>query len=124
MESILDSIKKLLGITDEYKHFDVDIIMHINTAFLTLQQLGVGPKEGYSIQDEHDKWEDYLPLGEHRLESVKTYIYLKVKLAFDPPQSSSVTESYNRMISELEWRISVLVDELKKEEEESEDEQQ
>ena len=106
MESILTSIKKLLGITEEYDQFDPDIIMHINSVFMILTQLGVGPAEGFSIEDDTAVWTDFI-LDAKKLESVKTYIYLKVKLAFDPPLSSAVIESMNRLINELEWRLNV-----------------
>ena len=106
MESILTSIKKLLGIEEEYSHFDPDIIMHINTVFMILSQMGVGPSGGFSIEDETSVWTDYV-VDVTKIESVKSYIYLKVKLLFDPPLSSAVTESINRMISELEWRLNV-----------------
>lgn len=108
MESILTSIKKLLGIAEEYTHFDPDIIMHINTALFTLTQLGVGPSAGFSIDDAEDRWSDFVDTS--RIESVKTYVYLKVRLVFDPPTSSAVIESINRNISELEWRLNVAVD--------------
>lgn len=108
MESILDSIKKLLG-PSGIDHFDTDIIMHINTAFMVLNQLGVGPSEGFSIKDNTAKWSDFLS-DETKLEAVKTYIYLKVRLVFDPPNSSSVIESINRQIAEYEWRLNVAVD--------------
>lgn len=108
MDSILTSIKKLLGISEEYLQFDDDIIMHINTAFLNLQQLGVGPEEGFSIEDDTTDWEDFADLESNLpLNAVKSYVYLKVKLLFDPPLSSAVIESTNRMISELEWRLCV-----------------
>lgn len=106
MESILISIKKLLGITEEYDQFDPDIIMHINSVFMILTQLGVGPAEGFSIEDDTAVWTDFIQ-DVKKLESVKTYIYLKVKLAFDPPLSSAVIESMNRLINELEWRLNV-----------------
>ncbi len=109
MESILTSIKKLLGIEEEYKHFDPDIVMQINSAFGVLTQLGVGPEEGFFIEDEGAVWSDYL-FGDRRLEFVKTYIYLKVRLGFDPPQSSAAIEAINRQISELEWRINLTVE--------------
>lgn len=109
MESILTSIKKLLGIEEEYTQFDADIIMHINTVFLNLTQLGVGPSEGFLIEDDTAIWEDFIG-DSSLLQAVKTYMYLKVKLLFDPPLSSSVTESMNRMIAELEWRLNVAVD--------------
>lgn len=106
MESILTSIKKLLGITEEYDQFDPDIIMHINSVFMILTQLGVGPSEGFFIEDDTAVWTDFIQ-DVKKLESVKTYIYLKVKLAFDPPLSSAVIESMNRLINELEWRLNV-----------------
>lgn len=109
MESILTSIKKLLGIEEEYTQFDDDIIMHINTVFLNLTQLGVGPAEGFLIEDDTATWYDFIG-DSNQLQAVKSYMYLKVKLLFDPPLSSSVIESMNRMIAELEWRINVAVD--------------
>lgn len=109
MESILTSIKKLLGIEEEYTQFDNDIIMHINTVFLNLTQLGVGPIEGFLIEDDTATWYDFIG-DSNQLQAVKSYMYLKVKLLFDPPLSSSVIESMNRMIAELEWRLNVAVD--------------
>ena len=106
MESILTSIKKLLGISEDYKHFDVDLIMHINTVFLVLTQLGVGPAEGFMIEDESAFWEDFLE-DPTQMQAVKSYMYLKVKLLFDPPLSSAAMESMNRMIAEYEWRLNV-----------------
>ena len=108
-ESILTSIKKLLGIAEEYTQFDTDIIIHINTVFMTLQQLGVGPEEGFSIVDSEAVWTDFME-NSILLNSVKTYIYLKVKLLFDPPLSSSTIECFNKVISELEFRINSKVD--------------
>ena len=105
-ESILTSIKRLLGMTEEYDHFDTDIVMHINTVFMTLNQLGVGPKKSFKIQDKSNKWSEFLT-EEDDLEAVKSYIYLKVKLLFDPPLSSAVMESTKQMINELEWRLNV-----------------
>lgn len=109
MDSILTSIKKLLGITEEYEHFDQDLIMHINSVFMILNQLGVGPKEGFSIIGKSETWDEFTE-DDLSIESVKSYIYLKVKLLFDPPTSSAVIDSINRMISELEWRLNVSVD--------------
>lgn len=106
MESILTSIKKLLGIDESYTHFDSDIIMHINSVFTILTQMGVGPSEGFIIEDDTTTWIDFLG-DKTNLESVKTYIFMKVKLMFDPPLAGSVTEAYNRTISELEWRLNV-----------------
>ena len=110
MESILTSIKKLLGIAEEYEHFDNDIIMHINSVFMILTQLGVGPSTGFVITDSSASWDDFLPEGGEKLQAVKTYMYMKVRLMFDPPTSSAVMESMNRMINELEWRLNVAVD--------------
>lgn len=107
--SILTSIKKMLGIAEDYTEFDEDIITHINSVFLNLTQLGVGPEEGFMIEDDTAVWEDFID-DSIRLQAVKTYMYLKVKLLFDPPLSSSVTESFTRMIAELEWRLNVAVD--------------
>lgn len=109
MESILTSIKKLLGIVEEYENFDADLIMHINSVFSILTQLGVGPSEGFSIEDEMAVWTDFIP-EKSKLELVKSYMHLKVKLLFDPPLSSSVMEAMNRQISEFEWRLNVAVD--------------
>ena len=106
MESILTSIKKLLGITEEYGYFDPDIIMHINSVFMILTQLGVGPSSGFRIEDDTSTWSDFIS-DTTKLEAVKSYMHLKVKLLFDPPTNSAVIESINRMISELEWRINV-----------------
>lgn len=107
--SILTSIKKMLGIAEDYTEFDEDIITHINSVFLNLTQLGVGPEEGFMIEDDTAVWEDFID-DTIQLQAVKTYMYLKVKLLFDPPLSSSVTESFTRMIAELEWRLNVAVD--------------
>lgn len=109
MESILTSIKKLLGITEDYTHFDEDLIMHINSVFMVLNQLGVGPEEGFIIEDDSTGWDEYIsdPI---KLQAVKSYIHLKVKLIFDPPASSTIMECYKQMISELEWRLNVAVE--------------
>lgn len=109
MESILTSIKKILGIYAEDTSFDVDIIMHINTVFMILRQMGIGPSEGFSIRDSYNTWGEYLS-DNVLLESVKTYVALKVRLIFDPPASSAVMEAINRTINELEWRLNVQVD--------------
>jgi len=104
-ESILKSIKKLLGIEDSYKHFDQDIIIHINTAFMILTQLGVGPASGFSITDDTTTWSEYSDAT--ITEAVKTYIYLKVRLLFDPPTSSAYLDSMKNLVAELEWRLMV-----------------
>lgn len=117
MDSILTSIKKLLGIAEDYEHFDQDLIMHINSVLSILTQLGVGPSKGFSIEDENATWNDFIP-EDKRLSSIRSYVYMKVKLLFDPPLSSSVMESMNRMISEFEWRLNVAVESTQSNEEE------
>ena len=107
--SILTSIKKLLGIAEGYTEFDMDIIIHINSVFVTLQQLGVGPDEGFQISDKTTLWSDYLE-DDKLLNNVISYVGLKVKMLFDPPTNSSILSSYERTIQELEWRINVMVD--------------
>ena len=119
MESILTSIKKMLGITEEYKQFDPDIIMHINSVFMILNQLGVGPSEGFRINDEYATWVDFIS-DDSYLDLVKSYMVMKVKLLFDPPQSSIVMEATNRMISEAEWRLNVAAESSGKEETQNE----
>lgn len=106
MESILTSIKKLVGIAEDYTVFDTDFIIYINSAFATLNQLGIGPIEGFSIVDASSKWSDY-GVATPMLDHVKSYVYLKVKIIFDPPTSSTVLDAYNRMIQETEWRLKV-----------------
>lgn len=108
MDSILTSIKKMLGIIEEDESFDIDIIIHINTAFSTLTQLGVGPKEGFAIRDKTTLWTEFV--DDIRLENVRSYIYLKVRQAFDPPTNSAVLDAISRQISELEWRMNVTAD--------------
>lgn len=117
MDSILISIKKMLGISKEYDAFDAVLIIHINSVFMNLNQLGVGPSGGFSIIDEADKWSDFVLEDNPNFESIKSYIYLKVRLLFDPPINSSVIESMNRQINEFEWRLNVSAENKAKEEE-------
>ena len=110
MESILTSIKKMLGIPEEYDHFDPDLIMHINSVLSILTQIGVGPSEGFRIEDDLATWEDFLG-DDADYEAVKSYVHLRVKLLFDTSTlSSAVIESMNRMISELEWRLNAIAE--------------
>lgn len=109
MDSILTSIKKLLGINAEYKHFDDDLIIHINSVFMILNQMGVGPSEGFSIRDDSAKWNDFIA-DSVNIESVKSYIHLKVKMFFDPPTQTAVSQSYTSLISELENRLHMEAD--------------
>lgn len=109
MDSILTSIKKLLGITEEDDSFDIDVIMLINSAFVTLQQLGVGPSEGFSIEDDTAIWTDFLP-DDNAVNLVRNFIWLKVKMVFDPPTSSFVMDAMKHQIAEAEWRLMVAFD--------------
>lgn len=107
--SILTSIKKLLGIEGEYTHFDSDIIMYINSAFMNLNQLGVGPVGGFKIEDAETVWDDFVS-ERLDLEGIKTFIYLKVRLIFDPPQMGYLVDAIKDQIKELEWRLNVQVE--------------
>ena len=106
MDSILTSIKKLLGVAEDYTHFDTDIIFHINSVFATLSQIGIKP-EGFSIEDKYTTWDEYLN-DSTCLHLVKVYVQLKVRLLFDPPSSSIVQASIDSHIKEYEWRLSIL----------------
>jgi hypothetical protein len=106
MNSILDSIKKLLGSDIDDHDFDTDVIVHINSAIMTLNQLGVG-KDSFSISSNLETWKDFLGDDLSYLEAIKTYIYIKVKLVFDPPTSSFVLTSLDSQKNELEWRFKV-----------------
>ena len=117
MESILRSIRKMIGPDETYTHYDTDLIIHINSVLAVLTQLGVGPSEGFFIQDESATWNDFLG-NDPKLEMVKSYVYMKVKLAFDPPSSSAVIDSMNRSISEFEWRTNMAAEEKKQTREE------
>ena len=108
-DSILLTIKKLLGLCEDYNAFDMDIIIHINMVFNILNQMGVGPKEGFIVKGPEDKWNDYVR-DSRKLEMVKTYIYLKVRQIFDPGTSSALNNAIEAQISELEWRLSAQVD--------------
>lgn len=106
MDSILTSIKKMLGIAEDYAEFDYDIIMHINSVFMTLNQIGIGPEEGFSISSDEERWTDFIGSAKN-VEAVKSYVYLKVRMLFDPPTVSHVLESMNRQATEIEWRLSI-----------------
>lgn len=104
-QSILTSTKKILGIAEEYTVFDLDIITHINTAFSTLTQLGVGPSIGFMIEDADTEWGDFLE-NDLQYNSVKSYVFLRVRQLFDPPSTSYLISAYNDQIKELEWRLN------------------
>lgn len=105
MESILTSIKKLIGIDESYEIFDQDLIIHINSVFMILGQLGYGPAD-FTIKDKTTKWNEFIS-EENKIELVKTYMFVKVKLIFDPPSNSALLEAYKQFINEFEWRINV-----------------
>ena len=107
--SILTSIKKLLGIDESYTHFDSDIIMYINSALMTLNQLGVGPLIGFVIEDNTATWSDFIG-NRKNLEVVKSFVYLKTRLIFDPPQMGYLVDAINNQIKELEFRLLVQVE--------------
>lgn len=105
MESILTSTKKLAGLTEEYDHFDPDIIMYINSVFLVLKQLGVGPSEGFFIQTAEELWEDFIIDNAVIREAVKAYMGQKVRLKFDPPTNSTLLQALKDSIAESEHRL-------------------
>lgn len=105
-ESILVSTKKILGIEADYTAFDMDIIMHVNSAIATLNQLGIGPEEGFMIEDDSAEWGELLD-DDPNLNNVKSFIYLTVKLAFDPPTTSFALAAFEKQIAEHVWRINV-----------------
>lgn len=109
MESILTTVKKFLGITEEYTQFDIDIISHINSVFMTLNQLGVGPSAGFVIRDQYAVWTDFMEDGP-LLEMVKSYMGKKVQLLFDPPDRTVIMDAVKNQISEFEWRLNAAVD--------------
>jgi hypothetical protein len=106
-DSILTSVKKILGIAEDYEAFDVDILMHINSVFSTLNQLGIGPADGFMIEDASATWDDFIP-DDPRFNSVKTYVCLRVRLLFDPPTTSYLITALENQFRELEWRLNVV----------------
>ena len=106
MDSILDSVKKVLGVDADYHAFDVDIIMHINSALSVLTQLGIGPTQGFMVEDSTSTWAAFLG-DDIRLNMAKSVVYLRVRMLFDPPQTSYLVTALNEQIKELEWRLNV-----------------
>jgi hypothetical protein len=106
-DSILDNIKKVLGLDPSYTVYDIDIVMHINSVFSDLEQIGIGPTGGFSIEDNTALWSAFLG-DDPRLNSAKSYMYLRVRLLFDPPTITSLLESMNKQIEKIEWRLNVL----------------
>lgn len=112
MDSILLSVKKMIGIPANYDVFDTDIITHINSVFEGLNQMGLGPEEGFSISDENDLWSSYLTYGKES-QMVRSYMYLKVRTLFDPPSNASLFNIFDQQIKEKEYRLLVFADELR-----------
>ena len=108
-DSILMTIRKLVCGNPYADHFDTDLLVHINACFSILNQLGVGPENGFVVTDETQSWSSYSD-NDRILNLVKTYVTLKVKKIFDPPLTSSVLEAMDKEIKELEWRLNVAVD--------------
>ncbi len=108
VNSILTSIKKLLGLDEDYEVFDIDIIIHINSAFMKLNQLGVGPIDGFSISDKSSVWSDFTNIKD--IEGIKTFVYLSVRLVWDPPQAGYLIEAINKQLDELAWRINLQIE--------------
>lgn len=108
-ESILTSIKKLLGIAEDYEHFDADLIIHINTFLTRLYQVGVGTKN-FAIYDKTATWADFLGEDEIKFQQAKSYVYIRTKLLFDPPQSGAANEAFKEAMRELEWLLYVDAD--------------
>ena len=110
MDSILTTVKKLLGIDEEDVSFDTDVVVSINTAIPSLSQMGIGPPNGFIVTSKDQKWTDYISDTTINLEGVKTYLYLKTKLIFDPPTNSTVIQSIENNLKELEWRMMLAVE--------------
>lgn len=106
--SILTSTKKMVGLAEDDESFDLDIITHINSVFSTLNQLGIGPDAGFMIEDKTALWSEFTDMEDPRYNAVKSYVYLRVRLLFDPPQTSFGIEAQRQQVTELEWRLNVL----------------
>ena len=110
-DSILDTTKKLVGVDPENTDFDLDLTTHINTVFFELQQLGVGPTEGFDIEDNTKTWSEFI--GSESIRAVKSLMVAKVRLLFDPPPTGPATEAVERQISRLEWRLNIHMEEVR-----------
>ena len=115
-ESILKTIKQLIGCPDDFEQFDLDLIVHINSAFATLTQLGVGPKEGYRITGADNEWSEFED-DIQKLSLIKDYVYIKTRLLFDPPISGSLMDSLKEQLKEMEWRLYMLYDPISEDDE-------
>ena len=115
-ESILKTIKQLIGCPDDFEQFDLDLIVHINLAFAILTQLGVGPKEGYRITGQDNVWSEFEDDAQ-KLSLIKDYVYIKTRLLFDPPTSGSLMDSLKEQLKEMEWRLYMLYDPISEDDE-------
>ena len=115
-ESILKTIKQLIGCPDDFEQFDLDLIVHINLAFAILTQLGVGPKEGYRITGQDNVWSEFDDDAQ-KLSLIKDYVYIKTRLLFDPPTSGSLMDSLKEQLKEMEWRLYILYDPISEDDE-------
>lgn len=106
-ESILKTIKQLIGCPDGFEQFDLDLTIHINSAFATLTQLGVGPKEGYRITGPDNVWSEFEEDAQ-KSNLIKDYVYIKTRLLFDPPTSSALMDSLKEQLKEMEWRLYIM----------------
>ena len=107
VESILETIKKMLGLPKDYDSFDTDILVHINTVLSNLTQMGIGPEEGFTITGYNETWSQFTTSDPLKTQQIKSYIYLKVKTIFDPSANSNVAEAINKAIAELEYRLYI-----------------
>lgn len=110
VDSILDDTKQVCGIEPDYTHYDLDIMMHINSVFATLNQLGVGPDDGFEITGNTEVWDDFIA-GNKKFNSVRTYVVMKVRSIFDPPTTSFAIGAMEKQLQELEWRLNVVREE-------------
>lgn len=111
-ESVLKSVRKMIGPSEEYTYFDADLIMHINSVFNILQQMGLGSESGFAIEGEDETWDDFKTatgVTDNIVEMVKSYVYLKVRMQFDPP-TGAVASAFQEQIKEYEWRLNVAVE--------------
>ena len=110
MDSILTSVKKMCNVSEEYEVFDMDIIFHINSVFMYLWQIGVGPSEPFRIEDKYNLWTEFIPADDLRFEAVKSYVGKKVKMLFDPSSNGTLLSSEKEQIAELEWRLNLMAE--------------
>lgn len=108
--SILNSVKKMIGIMPEYTDYDDTIIMHINSILMNLNTMGIGPDNYFSISDNTATWDDFITGNSQDLEAIKTYVGIKVRLIFDPPSNSFVVDSLSKQLAEIEYRLYVMAD--------------